>query len=131
MFLIIKSMYLVQTKISSESDFNFSILLRILVQCSLLKFPSFRALRQPRERVLKQVFLMVLWLGLLHTGVALQKKLYLHYYVTMVNSKHNAKSIIVCCFVLSDCWLGFMTNLLSQFYFTAGHLTFTSHNSRP
>ena len=76
--MIIKSMYLVQTKISSESDFNFSILLRILVQCSLLKFPSFRALRQPRERVLKQVFLMVLWLGLLHTGVALQKKLFLH-----------------------------------------------------
>ena len=70
--LIMKSIYLVQTKISSESDFNFSILLRILVHCSWLKFPSFRALRQPRERVLKQVFLIVLWLGLLHTGVDLK-----------------------------------------------------------
>ena len=72
LFLIIKSMYLVQTKISSESLFRASILLRILTHCSPLKFPSFKALRHPSERVLKQVLRMVLWLGLLHTGVLLQ-----------------------------------------------------------
>ena len=66
-----KSMYLMQTNISSFSLFNFPSFPLMLRRWSILKFPSFNALMQPVASALKHVFRTLLCEGLAHTGVAL------------------------------------------------------------
>ena len=73
--LFMKSRYLLHTRISSESGLSLSSLASILLLCSgsPARPPSFSAFKQPRDSVLKHALLMVLWHGLLHTGVDLAR----------------------------------------------------------